>query len=196
MAHAGGDGLPFLDVPPDHWAAEEIWACAEADIIAGYPDGYYRPNAVVTRDQMAVFIARAIHSSSAEPEEPTFPDVPSDHWAYDSIEEVVSENVVEGYPDGNYHPEWDVTRGQMAVFIARALVMPHGEEGLADYEPPPDPIFEDVPSDYWCYQHVEFLSEERSVIQGYADGSYRPTWPVTRDQMAVYICRAFVGWRA
>jgi amidase len=195
VAHAGDDRLPFLDVPPDHWAAREIWDCADADLVAGYPDGYYRPDLVVTRDQMAAFIARAFRASSDEPEEPTFPDVPPDHWAYGSIEGVVADNIVEGYPDGNYHPEWDVTRGQMAVFIARASAAPPGEEGLADYEPPLVPAFDDVPSDYWCYRHVEYLAS-LAVVDGYPDGLYRPGRPVTRDQMAVYLARALLYWRA
>jgi hypothetical protein len=37
---------------------------------------------------------------------------------------------------------------------------------------------------------VEYLAEE-GVVQGYADGLYRPTTTVTRDQMAVYVARAF-----
>jgi hypothetical protein len=42
----------------------------------------------------------------------------------------------------------------------------------------------------WCYKHVEYLLE-RDVVSGYPDGLYRPTATVTRDQMAVYVSRAF-----
>jgi hypothetical protein len=187
----------FPDVPEDHWAYAEVMSCWTVYIVEGYPDGLYRPELVVTRDQMAVFIARAMAGRPEPSDEPTFPDVPSDHWAYESVEEAAGENVVEGYPDGNYHPDWQVTRGQMAVFIARALASPRGEEGLADYEPPAEPTFPDVPSDYWCYRHVEYIAcgEAYCVVEGYPDGNYRPTWPVTRDQMAVYVRRAFLGWR-
>ena len=182
----------FPDVPEDHWAYAPILNCWAGYIVEGYPSGLYSPDRVVTRDQMAVFIARAIGGVPAPPDEPTFPDVPLDHWAYESIEEVAAENIVEGYGEQNYHPEWDVTRGQMAVFGARAIVVPRGEEGLADYEPSPDPTFDDVPSGYWCHRHVEYLAEH-SVVEGYSDGLYRPTWRVTRDQMAVYIARGFLG---
>ena len=49
----------FPDVGPDHWAYSEINACLAAGIVAGYEDGYYHPERQVTRDQMAVYVARA-----------------------------------------------------------------------------------------------------------------------------------------
>jgi len=49
----------FADVPLDYWAGEQIEACVLADIVGGYTDGTYRPTVAVTRDQMAVYVARA-----------------------------------------------------------------------------------------------------------------------------------------
>jgi len=47
-----------------------------------------------------------------------------------------------------------------------------------------------VTSATWCFAHVEYLAEN-DIVSGYQDGCYRPTIEVTRDQMAVYIARAF-----
>jgi hypothetical protein len=64
------------------------------------------------------------------PSAPTFPDVPTDHWAFKEIEYLSSGMnasggvVVSGYGDGKYHPEYTVNRGQMAVFIARGFAVP------------------------------------------------------------------------
>ncbi len=141
---------------------------------------------------MAVFISRALAGASvpAGPEEPTFTDVPTDHWAYDNIEYAAANNIVSGYGDGSYQPGWAVTRGQMAVFVSHSIVTPTGEAGLADYQPPEAPTFPDVPIGYWCRSQVEYLAEN-DIVAGYPDGYYRPTAEVTRDQMAVYIARAF-----
>ena len=191
----GGGMSDFLDVGPDHWAYNEIMQCARAGIVQGYADRLYRPNLRVSRDQMAVFISRALAGGDGSvppgPADPTFPDVPTDFWAYDQIEYAAANNVVEGYDDGSYQPTWTVTRSQMAVFIARSIVRPTGEAGLAAYEPPETPSFSDVPSSYWLYKHIEYLAEP-GIVAGYADGTYQPTWDVTRDQMAVYIARAFL----
>jgi len=50
----------FEDVEADHWAAEYIQACVDANIVAGYPDNFYRPDRLVNRGEMAVFIWRSL----------------------------------------------------------------------------------------------------------------------------------------
>jgi hypothetical protein len=96
-------------VPADHWASDDIGACVEAGIVAGYADGSYQPANAVTRDQMAVYISRGLAGGDANvpdfTDTPTFPDVGSEHWALDYVEYAVDQNVVAGYGDGNYHPE-------------------------------------------------------------------------------------------
>ncbi len=185
-------GYPFYDILLDHWARAQIVACYDAGIVGGYDDHTYRPTLPVTRDQMAVYVARALCGGDefvpTGPAEATFPDVPTDHWAYKYVEYAVAANVVQGYDDGTYRPTVEVDRGQMAVYIARALLTPTGDAAIPD--PGGTPTFPDVPADYWCYRHVEYLAG-RGIVNGYDDGTYRPENVVTRDQMAVYVQRAF-----
>jgi probable HAF family extracellular repeat protein len=188
--------ISFPDVSGDFWAYDEIMACVDAKVVNGYEDGLYHPEYEVTRDQMAVYIARALVIPSGDagipdgPATPTFPDVPANHWAYKQIEYAVSQGVVQGYEDGTYHPEYEVTRDQMAVYVARSMVAPTGEAALADYVPADPRNFPDVPSEFWAWKHVEYCVEN-GVVQGYEDGLYHPEIVVTRDQMAVYVARAF-----
>jgi PKD repeat protein len=190
--------VTFTDVPFEHWACSEVLDCVSAGIVLGYPDGLYRPGWRITRDQMAVYVARAREAPTGEaaladwvPAAPQdFPDVPTDHWAYAHIEYCVENGVVEGYDDGLYHPEYEVTRDQMAVYVARAIATPTGEAGLADYIPADPRNFPDVPPDFWAYRHIEYCVEN-GVVEGYEDGYYHPGIIVTRDQMGVYIARAF-----
>jgi len=184
----------YTDISNDYWAVDAIEALTDAGIVNGYPDGFYRPTITVDRGSLAVYIARAMTGGDvnvpAGPVEPTFPDVTDEHWAYDYVEYAAGSCVVEGYPDGNYHADWHINRAQMAVFVARSIVEPTGEAGMDSYEPPADPTFRDVPTNYWCFKHIEYLAEH-DVVNGYPDGNYNPSWEVTRDQMAVYIMRAF-----
>jgi hypothetical protein len=184
----------FPDVPLDFWAYKAIKGCVDAGIVAGYGDGLYHPEVAVTRDQMAVYISRALAGGDDNVPEftdtPTFPDVSEGSWALDYVEYAVSQNVVAGYEDGTYHPEYEVTRDQMAVYVARSLVAPTGEAALADYVPADPRNFPDVASDFWAYRHVEYCVEN-GVVAGYLDGLYHPEFVVTRDQMAVYVARAF-----
>jgi hypothetical protein len=185
---------PFSDVGMEHWARDEIVACVDAGIVAGYGDGTYQPGNPVTRDQMAVYISRALAGGDDNvpdyTDTPTFPDVAEGFWALKYVEYAVSQNVVAGYLDGTYHPEHQVTRDQMAVYVARSICDPTGEDGLADYTPADPRNFPDVASGFWSYKHVEYCVEN-GVVAGYLDGLYHPEIVVTRDQMAVYVARAF-----
>ncbi len=190
------DGPPptFDDVSPSFWAFDEVEACAAAGIVSGYGDGLYHPELGVTRDQMAVYISRALAGGDENVPDftatPTFPDVGDTHWALKYVEYAVSCSVVSGYLDGTYRPEYPVTRDQMAVYVARSICDPTGEDGLTDYVPADPRNFPDVSSGFWSYKHVEYCVEN-GVVAGYLDGYYRPDYVVTRDQMAVYVARAF-----
>lgn len=186
----------FSDVPADHWAAGEIYGCYREGIVSGFPDGSYRPLLPITRDQMAAYIARGMAGGDdgvpADPHVVSFADAAADHWAYRYVEYAYANGVVGGYPDGLYHPEDSVDRGQMAVFVARAVATPTGEAGVPA-APPGEPTFPDVTAESawaWCYRHVEFIAA-LGIAGGYPDGRYHPEEPCARDQMAAYIARAF-----
>ena len=191
--------VEFDDLPTWNWSWEYVQGVVAAGIAQGYDDGYYRPETVVTRDQMAVYVARGLCGGDeyvpTGPATASFEDVPNTgygdggtdpHWAFKYVEYAVEAGVVAGYDDGYYRPDFAVTRGQMAAFMARAMC------GGEEYVPlaTGDPSFPDVGLDSWCYDYVEYIAGE-GVTQGYADGLYYPDVECSRDQMAVYICRAF-----
>jgi PKD repeat protein len=132
-ALAGGDdNVPdgpgtatFPDVATGFWAFKYVEYAVSHNAVQGYEDLNYHPEFVVDRDQMAVFVARAVAGGEASvpdgPAAPTFTDVATDFWAYKHIEYCADQNIVSGYEGGAYHPEYEVTRGQMAVYIAKAL---------------------------------------------------------------------------
>ena len=132
-ALAGGDDhvpdgpaeATFNDVPTDHWAYKYIEYSVANDIIQGYDPVTYDPTVTLSRDAMAVFISRAVVGGDEnvpdDAPEATFDDVPIDHWAFKHVEYCVSVDVVQGYHDGYYHPEYTCSRAQMAVFISRAF---------------------------------------------------------------------------
>jgi hypothetical protein len=182
----------FSDIPQGFWAFEQVGACVAAGIVAGYDDGLYHPGYAVSRDQMAAYISRAIAGGDdkvpAYTGTPSFPDVPSGHWALRYVEYAVEHEIVSGYTDGQYHPNDEVDRGQMAVFIARAMA--GGDGNVPDYTGTPS--FPDVSASFWAFRYVEYIADDkRNVTQGYPDGYYHPEVPVGRDQMAVYVARAF-----
>ena len=188
---------PFSDIPGDHWAHDEILACLQAGLVDGYPDGRYYPDQPVSRDQMAVFIARAIAGGDqnvpAGPAQAPFVDVPADHWAARYVEFVKQNAIATGYLDGCFHPDDLVNRGQMAAFIARSVVQPMGDAGMAGQAASDTPRFADVtPTNEWgwCYDYVDYIAS-MEIATGYPDGLYHADLNCTRAEMAVFLARAF-----
>jgi hypothetical protein len=198
-AQANVSVYTFSDVLPGHWAWEPVEACAAGGVVQGYGGGIYAPANPVTRDQMAVYVSRALVGGDAAvptgPGEATFVDVPNTgygeggtdpYWAYKYVEYCVAQGVVQGYDATHYRPEVVVTRDQMAVFIARAKGWVHIGDDMASA---PE-VFSDVPAGFWCGAAIA-ACRDHGVVQGYGNGSYAPGSQVTRDQMAVYVARAF-----
>ncbi len=186
----------FADVTGSNWAWQYIEAAVANDVVKGYDDGTYQPLWVVNRDQMAAYIARAIAGGDSffDTYDPggalSFWDVAADYWAYKYIEYCTdpAQDVVKGYEDGSYHPLEAVNRGQMAAYIGRAIA--GGDGFFTSYDPGGSVSFPDVGTEFWAYKYIEYIADA-GVTQGYPDGRYYPEVLVTRDQMAVYISRAF-----
>ncbi len=178
--------LAFPDVPADHWAWAHIERLADAGITSGFPDGTYRPENNVTRAEIAVFLLKGMKFPAAytppQAAEFNFSDIES-HWGANWIETLRASGITGGFADGTYRPEEAVTRGQMAVFLLKALNDP-------GYTPPPaTPTFDDTEG-HWASNWIEAL-RSTGLTSGYPDGTFRPDSPVTRAEMAVFIVNAF-----
>ncbi len=117
-------GSVFGDVPAGYWAAAWVEQLASDGISGGCGGGNYCPDDNVTRAQMSVFLLRAKHGSNYTPPAATgtqFGDVPANYWSADWIERLVAEGITSGCGGGNYCPDDDVTRAQMAVFLVRTF---------------------------------------------------------------------------
>jgi hypothetical protein len=180
----------FGDVPTSYWSWQFIETLAKNGVTAGCGSGNYCPLAVVTRDQMAVFLLRGEHGGSYVPPAvggtTGFGDVLTSHWAAAWIKQLAAEGITAGCGGGYYCPGYAVTRDQMAVFLLRAK---HG----SSYVPPAATgVFQDVPTSYWAAAWIEQLAKE-GVTTGCSvtPKNYCPSSWVTRDQMAVFLVRAF-----
>ena len=61
-----------------------------------------------------------------------FEDVPADHWAYDAVAQLAADGVIEGYGDGTYRGDQEITRYEMAQMVARAMAKGGGDKALID----------------------------------------------------------------
>jgi probable HAF family extracellular repeat protein len=113
-----------------------------------------------------------------------FPDVPRSHPFADEIAWAADRGVADGYPDGTYRPDLEVTRQAMAAFLYRFA-------GEPPFAPPGTPSFPDVPPDHPFSTEIEWLAAE-GIAEGFDDGAFHPTEVVTRQSMAAFLHR-FAG---
>lgn len=110
-----------------------------------------------------------------------FPDVDTTDYYFYAVNSLAERNIINGYPDGKYHPNDVITRGQAAKIIAGVL-------GL-DTKNVSNPNFSDVPKNHPFYGEIAALANA-GVIGGY-NGKYNPNDPIIRNHMAVIIANAF-----
>lgn len=178
--------VSFNDVPPTGFGFQHIEAIAAAGITGGCGGGNFCPTGPVTREQMAAFIIRAIEGEpSSACNRQTFNDVPISNIFCKHIERLEDRGITGGCGGGNYCPLSVVTREQMAAFMIRAV---EGEPATACTSQ----TFNDVPlSNPFC-KHIERMAA-RGITVGCGGGNFCPADPVTREQMAVFLARAFLG---
>jgi gametolysin peptidase M11/S-layer family protein len=116
-----------------------------------------------------------------------FSDVPSTNGYHNFVEKVVRFGVTAGCGGGNYCPNSNITRAQMAVFL---LIAEHG----SGYSPPAatGTVFSDVSATSFAAAWIERLAAE-GVTAGCGAGRFCPTASVTRAEMAVLLLRTRYG---
>lgn len=112
----------YKDLPEDHWAYKQIQTLTEQNVVVGYPDGNYRPEANVTRAEFATMVIKALNQQNAELTTTyTFKDFPETHWAWGNVERAVMFDLLKGYPDGTFNPDGTVSRGHAISVAVNAL---------------------------------------------------------------------------
>ena len=102
------------------------------------------------------------------------------HWAQSAVNDMASRIIINGYEDGTFRPEGDITRAEFAAIIIRALGLP---AGLGESE------FTDVAQSDWYCGYVG-TAVQYGIITGYQDGTFRPQDNITCEQAMTMVARA------
>ncbi|WP_379154030.1 S-layer homology domain-containing protein [Paenibacillus sp. sgz5001063] len=109
----------------------------------------------------------------------TFDDIKG-HWAQGNIELLASKLIVKGVTPAHFDPEQHITRAEFAALLVRSLGMDQKGNGTA---------FNDVAAKDWFYGAVEAAADAK-IVTGFADHSFHPLEPVSREEMAAMTLRA------
>jgi len=111
----------------------------------------------------------------------TFVDVPVSHWAFRTLQLLSAKHLINGVSDTNFNPSAPTTRAEFAALLARTI-------GLKSTDKKSN--FSDVKATDWFAADVE-AAFTAGLIQGVSDSQFAPNAPITREQMAVLIVRAY-----
>lgn len=111
----------FSDVKDTEYYSEPVNVLSGLGVIAGFPDGTFKPGDNVTRAQMATMITAALGIPVKGSGATGFSDVPASHWASGYIAYAVSVGFVAGYPDKTFKPENPVSYNEALTMIVAAL---------------------------------------------------------------------------
>lgn len=148
--------------------------------IQGYSDGTVRPNANITRAQVATIFFRLLDEDVRDDNLTTyntFPDVDQDYWANTAISTMASLGVINGRNSGLFDPDAYITRAEFAAICAR--FDDSGVDGIT--------TFTDTVG-HWAEDEIS-RAAALGWIQGYADGTFRPNQYITRAQAVTMINR-------
>jgi len=101
-------------------------------VVAGYPDGTFKPDRTLTRAEVAKIIVLAKLGAQGEQMAGylkgaySFSDVPATHWASGYIKLAQNLGIINGYPDGTYKPENNVTYAELIKMLVEAAGIPAG----------------------------------------------------------------------
>jgi len=174
------DEIAFSDIS-EHWAEDSIKQAVLDGIIAGYPDGTFRPDEPVIRVEFTAMLVHALKLDGTGATLSFTDRAEIGAWAEEAVARAMLAGIVNGYEDGRFQPNAPITRTEMAIMIARALQLPTGatsQTGFSDDDRIPG----------WAKNAVEAL-RRLGIVSGRGDSKYVPNDTATRAETVVTLLR-------
>ncbi|MGI6618451.1 MAG: S-layer homology domain-containing protein [Bacillota bacterium] len=155
----------------EHWAKEAINLWTARGIVKGYEDGTFGPDRFITRAEFAALLNRTFGFTTVSPKE--FPDVSDTAWYAEEVAKAAGAGYMEGYEDGSFRPDNNITRQEAALVFARIYNLEQIDESydFSDFDSIPD----------WSRKAVVAVAKA-GLMQGYPDGSFGPARNITRAE--------------
>ncbi|MFX3631734.1 MAG: Ig-like domain-containing protein [Candidatus Pristimantibacillus sp.] len=179
-------GMPVIDKPAvnfsdisGHWAESSIKQAVSGGIVTGYPDGTFKPENTVTRAEFSVMLMNALKSQEAGAELIFTDTAEISSWAKKAVSQAVQNGIINGYEDGTFRPNANITRAEMAMLIANALMLP--TEGIAA-----TPFADDKAIPSWAKGSVAAL-KELDIVKGMGANEFNPSAQTTRAEAVIVL---------
>lgn len=178
----------FSDVQSNYWASQFIQSLAQRGVIAGFPDGSFRPDEEVTRAQFAAMLNKAFQKNQIR-QGTRFVDVRSNFWAASAIQQAYTTGFMSGYPGSRFEPNQAIPRQQVLVSLANGLeYQAQGNvESTLQY-------FNDSTNIAGYARAPIAAATENKIVVNYPNLKFlNPERVATRAQVAAFIYQALVS---
>lgn len=179
-------GAEFTDTGT-HWGRDCIDRLRSDNLVSGYPDGSFRPEATVTRAEFAILMLNTFPSAPRVRTAPRFTDVPANYWAARAIRDTAERAFFSGYPDGTFKPSQAIPRVQAIAVISGAKQFPIPE----NYDNVLDQYFEDALQIPRYAERSIAAATEGGIVVNYPNvKKLQPNRNATRGEIAAMLCQA------
>ena len=167
------------DIKTTDWFYNSVNRLIEDDraIIVGYPDGSFRPQNKLTRDQFITMVVRAAGQE---------PGNADDYWAQNYIDTAIELGFLETNDFTDYTEQ--ITREEMSMIIVRALEHLEGEQNVKNLEQVSQ-VINDSNKFTSKYEESVLKTYKLGIITGYPDHTFRPQGVLTRAEASVVVAR-------
>lgn len=182
------DKTGFNDVTASHWANEYVTKLSEDNILSGYPDGSFKPENTVTREEFVKMIVSAagLYDANATGE---FDDMSASHWAYKFVASAKNAGLVNGVTDTAFGAGKAITREDVAVITSRILDR-FNDTDFTKQQEAETGFTDDADISGYSKGSIKALVQS-GIINGFEDNSFKPKAYLTRAQAAkiIYLMR-------
>lgn len=165
----------FEDVTNTDWHADAVAFASGHQLFQGVGETTFEPNSNTTRAMLAVVLYR-LENELDHSIEGMFQDVEDDSWYEKGVYWAADMGIVQGYGDGTYGPDDEITREQLVTMLWRYVGSPASSHSIAHFTDA------DAVSGY-AEEAIRWANENK-ILNGMGDGTLNPRGNATRAQVA------------
>ena len=148
--------------------------------LLGYEDGTVRPEGSITRAEVATIFFRLLTDESRDKfwsQTNDYTDVPADAWYNSAVSTLSNAGILDGYEDGTFRPDGNITRAEFATITARFLEASYDGGNR----------FPDIDG-HWAAEYINEAANA-GIVDGYPDGTFQPQQFITRAEAVTMVNR-------
>jgi hypothetical protein len=174
----------FSDIQ-EHWAAEFIRPLGSLNLVTGFADGSFKPDAPLNRAQYAALVVKIFNPTPIRPPV-QFIDIPADFWGLPAIDQAYRGGFLSGFPDQTFHPQQNLRRIELIISLMQGLSLPTTDEKVLE-------IYEDRDTIPAYARSAVAAATQAGIVVGYPEPTIlQPKQEATRADAIAFIYQALV----